>query len=163
MYRGGGLNYGDYERSDSVISTYDNATLQAWQTRNYESLYGVIPRNLTLESSYRIDAFLKFRSEELAYCLSTLKSSTEYKLASLGKNGISVTWKLVPYAFDKEPETTQQYHGLTGSQLSYLFNDINLKTIAIDEWEHDGSGNSLVNAIKTVRRFDRQNHPIYFA
>lgn len=165
MYKGGKLTdeVKEVKKDSSVITTFDEATLQAWQTRNYESLYGVIPRNFYLESSYRIDAFLKFRAEELAYCLGYLKSSVEYKLASLGKNSVPVTWKLTPYRFDAKPDKEPYFSGLTGSQVSYLFNDINPKIIAIDEWEHDGSGSSLVDAIGTVRRFDRQNHPIYLA
>lgn len=161
MYHQGGFNYGD-DSHNSKISTYDDATIRAWQ-RKYESRYGGIPRNILREGSRRRDAFMQFRAEELAYCLNNIKSHAENKLRGMGKYNIPVTWKLVPWAFDKGRGTLQQYHGLSGSQLSFLFNSTNLKMIAIDEYQHGSGWRAMKDAISSVRRFDNGNKPIYLA
>jgi hypothetical protein len=160
-YPAGGLNYGD-DSSQSKITTYDDATIKAWNKR-YSSRYGEIPRNIIYESIYRRDAFFQFRAEELAYCLNRLKSYTENKLKSLGKYNIPVSYKMTPYAFDAGRNTLEQYRGLTGSQLSYLFNDTNLKMIAIDEYEGSSGWTSLKNAIDKVKKFNHSDTPIYLA
>jgi len=160
-YPAGGLRFGD-DNSKSKISTYDDATINNWNKR-YANKYGDIPRNLTREHSERRNAFFQFRAEELAYCLNRLKSYSENKLKKLGKYNIPVSYKMTPYAFDKGSSTYEQYRGLTGSQLSYLFNDTNLKMIAIDEYEGTSGWRDIKNSIDKVKKFNHSNTPIYLA
>jgi len=166
MYRRGGFNYGDdtYTKpNDSVITSFDEATIAAWQNK-YGSRYGYsIPRNLYQEHSSRKNAFMKFRSEELAYCLRDLRLAVKNQLSSIGKNNIPVTWKLTPYVFDAGSDTLEQFNGWNSYGLNYLFNNTGVDLIALDEYQGGNGSSDLINAINKTRIYEKSKKPIYLA
>lgn len=166
MYAKGGFDYGENEYDTngvvSVITSYDDASIAAWKKRYGTEHGNHIPRNLREEGTSRKSAFMLFRAEELAYCLNDLRNNTKDKLSSMGFD-IPVTWKLVPYAFDKGAATLEQYHGILGSQLRFLFNQTTVEMIGIDEYQTGNGWTALKDAINKVRKYDNFKKPIYLA
>lgn len=171
MYRRGGLSYGDaidltMNTNDSVITTYDNTTINKWNNSSYGKKYGSIPRNISynMDSESRINAFLRFRSEELAYMLSDLRNSAKSKLIQLNKQSIPVTWKLTPYVFDAGKTTLEQYNGINSYGLDILFNKTGVEVIGMDEYSSPNSldSSNFIASINKIRKYDKYK-PIYMA
>lgn len=170
MYRRGGLSYGDDVHkknniNDSVITSYDNATINKWNS-TYGNL-GDIPRNVSfsMDSKERIDGFMRFRSEELAYMLRDLRSSAKSKLNQLGKKNIPITWKLTPYVFGAGKNTLEQYNGWNSYGLNILFNTTDVEVIGMDEYSSPSSEKStaFIDSINKIRAYDNYDKPIYMA
>ena len=167
-----GLGGMEFHAPKNDFSSYDEATKSAW--KNWQDSYSDIPgenKELNLEDSEKINAFMKFRSEGLVTLLINLRKYVKDKLSSMGHKDIPVSWKLVPYFFDKGPETGEQFAGFMDDQLERLFSKSGVEFIGLNIYQGIGDnpenyinkGCDFFRYITTARRFDISNKSIYMA